>query len=163
MNEACQLAVHAYVREFDAPRVCTLVLFIPTSVAMCRKLLKTDGELFTKYCSAICTLEDAVERVGSLTSPKPCSYIAYPHNPHDELCRQCGAFLMKEVQMGSKTFFSPFKTFCYRSIVESLHKLCCRTDSLEKCEQWRQRKIEENILFDGQVWKDFSSTHNHPI
>ena len=50
--------------------------------------------------------------------------------------------------MGSKTFFYPFKTFCYRSIVESIRELRSRTGFLEKCELWRKRQSRDNVLTD---------------
>ena len=60
--------------------------------------------------------------------------------------------------MGSKLFFYPFKTFCYRSIIESVRELCARSGFLQKCESWRNRVIEDGVfmdIYDGHVWKDF--------
>ena len=67
--------------------------------------------------------------------------------------------------MGTKSVFYPFKTFCFKSIIQSLHDLCSRTGFLEKCELWRKNNNKTNVLtdiYDGQVWKDFSSFFEEP-
>ena len=110
-------------------------------------------------CSEVYTFEDSVERIGSKILSMHCSHVAYLQHPRASFRHPCGALLMKEVRMGSKNFFYPFKAFCYKSIIESLRELCSRTGFLEKCELWRNNHSRNNLLtdvYDGQGWKDFS-------
>lgn len=119
--------------------------------------------MFTKYaccvkCDEVYPLDDCVERIGSRKTSSKCSHISFPNHPRGVDRRPCGALLMKEVQMGSKLFFYPLKTFCYKSIIESVRELCARSGFLQKCESWRNRVIEDSVfmdIYDGQVWKDF--------
>jgi len=119
--------------------------------------------MFTKYaccvkCDEVYPLDDCVERIGSRKTSSICSHISFPNHPRGVDRRPCGAVLMKEVQMGSELFFYPFKTFCYKSIIESVRELCARSGFLQKCESWRNRVIEDSVfmdIYDGQVWKDF--------
>ena len=124
------------------------------SVENCWKLTKKCSQYACCVkCNEVYPLDDCVERTSS-----KCSHISFPNHPHGVHRLPCGALLMKEVQMGSKLFFYPFKTFCYRSIIESVRELCAWSGFLQKCESWRNRVIEDGVfmdIYDGHVWKDF--------
>lgn len=142
-----------------------VVFYLPTGVSMCRKLLKIDSQLFRKYaccikCCEVYSVEKCIDKVGSIRSSKCCSHIAYPKHPREAFRQPCGARLMKEVKIRSRSFFYPFKTYCYKSITDSLRELCSRSGFLERCELWRQRKTDPNTfydVYDGCAWKDFQS------
>ena len=140
-----------------------IVTLLPTTVTACRNLLKMDQDMFVKYacctkCNEVYTHEDAVEKIGTKSASKRCSHVEYPEHTRNALIRPCDALLMKEVKMGSKQFFYPFKIFCYKSVIESIRELCARSGFLQKCEAWRNTLVKDNLfrdVYDGQVWKDF--------
>jgi len=70
---------------------------LPTNVAKCRKLLKVDQEMFTKYaccvkCDEVYPLDDCVERIGSRNTSSKCSHI--PNHPLGVDRHPCGALVM---------------------------------------------------------------------
>ena len=97
----------------------SLTTMLPSNVSACRKLLNTDGNMFTKYaccvkCCAIYPICESVVTTGTKIASKCCSHVEFPNHPHLVHRRPCGTVLMKEVKVGSKQFFYPFKVFCYK-------------------------------------------------
>ena len=150
---------------------------LPTNVSACRRLLKCDGNMFTKYtccvkCCEVYPLNESVEKTGTKTASKRCSYVEYPDHPLRTHSGPCGAVLMKEVKLRSKQFFYPFKVFCYKSLIESIREFCSRSGFIQRCELWRNRVIKKNVysdIYDGEMWRNFaeasgehffSSAHN---
>ncbi|CAC5374611.1 unnamed protein product [Mytilus coruscus] len=73
--------------------------------------------------------------------------------------RPCGELLLKVVKLsdGSKCLY-PFKTYCYKSIEQSLEQLLRVPDFQRKCEKWRERRHETGMMtdvFGGKIWKEF--------
>ena len=74
----------------------------------------------------------------------------------------CGSKLVKEViiksgSSSSKVFY-PLKVYCYNSIVNQIEQLLQWPGFPHKCEEWRTRETQDNVLydvFDGQIWKSF--------
>lgn len=136
----------------------------PKSVIQCRKILRISEKNFEKYvtcvkCHSIYQYDTCYEKGlrGKLTSRR-CPYVAFPKHKQVFRRQQCGALLLREVKCGPKTFCYPFKTYCWKSIIDTLHALISRPDFLRKCEHWRARNSQTGILqdiYDGRVWKDF--------
>ena len=56
--------------------------------------------------------------------------------------------------------FYALKTYCYKSIIDSLETLLKRPDLEEQCEKWETRKIDDDLyadVYDGKVWKQFGN------
>lgn len=56
--------------------------------------------------------------------------------------------------------FYALKTYCYKSIIDSLESLLKRPGMEEDCEKWRTRKIREDLYADvygGKIWKQFGN------
>ena len=53
-----------------------------------------------------------------------------------------------------------FKTYCYKSIIDSLESLLKRPEMEEDCEKWRTRTIRGELyadVYDGKIWKQFGN------
>ena len=56
--------------------------------------------------------------------------------------------------------FYALKTYCYKSIIDSLETLLKRPGLEEQCEKWKTRKIDDNMyadVYDVKVWKQFGN------
>lgn len=71
----------------------------------------------------------------------------------------CGKRLLKTVKSSNGTeYLGAFRTYCFKSITNSLKDLLNRPMIIELCEQWRTRQIAPNVLadiYDGQIWQHF--------
>lgn len=71
----------------------------------------------------------------------------------------CGSLLLKNLRSSNGTeYLTPFKTYCYQSIVRSLEELLNRPDMINLCESWRNRKNSSDKLcdvYDGEMWQHF--------
>lgn len=105
--------------------------------------------------------EDSFEVVAQKKTPKLCSHIAFPQHPHLQRRRPCGTRLLK-LNSGNSKYY-PRKSYCYKSLFESLTLLCKRKGFLTS---WRLREIPKNVLcdiYDGQIWKDFQFVNGQPF
>ena len=58
---------------------------------------------------------------------------------------------------GSVKFYA-YKTYCYKSIIDSLETLLKRPGLEEQSEKWKSRQIDDDLyadVYDGQIWKQF--------
>ena len=125
-----------------------LVMF-PTTMYMVRKLIRIDRDNFTKYvacpkCKFLYQLHECTKKNNrGETVDIPCSNKVFHRNGK----ATCGARLVKEVILsnGSKVFY-PLKTYCYYSIITQLEQMLQRQGFPEKCEQWRNRETQDNVL-----------------
>ena len=141
----------------------------PKSVTQCRKILKISENSFEKYvscakCRSIYKYDMCIERSlrGKLTS-KRCPYIVFPKHPQTFRRKPC-AFLLKEVKYGPKTFCYPYRTYCWKSIIDTLHGLLPRPGFLNKCENCKTWTVDSGKLhdiYDGRVWNDFQVVNGH--
>lgn len=141
---------------------------LPKSVISCRTVLRISDKSFTKHvscvkCHSVFEYDKCIEKglSGKLKS-KRCPYIAYAKHPQVKHRQPCGALLLKEVRHGHKTFCYPFRTFCWKSITDSLQMLLSRPGFLQKCEHWRTRRVQTGMLkdvYDGRVWSDFQQVN----
>lgn len=91
-------------------------------------------------------------------------FISKPSNASKR--RPCGTPLLRKVGRLSSVSFQPFKLCFYQSLKDGVSRLLRREGFLEKCEKWRDwNKILNHMsdIYDGKVWKDFSSFLSIPI
>ena len=135
--------------------------------------LGLDKELFVQYvvcpkCDAIYDYKDCIQslRCGKQCSAT-CSRIPFPNHPHASRRMKCGATLLRSVRIkGGRTNWHPRKSYCYRSLKDSVTTLVNRPGFLQSCEQWRSRVVPENVLHDvynGQMWKEFQIVDGKPF
>lgn len=81
-------------------------------------------------------------------------HIAHFRNP-------CGEILLNNVKINGKASHLARKTYNYKSLKESGHRLVKKKgfEELYTCNHWRNRSSSEDILSDvynGNIWKDFN-------
>ena len=98
---------------------------------------------------------------------KRCEFVRYPQHPHRSKRKACGAVLMKTVQTQSgKILLKPKKLYCYRPLVDSLQQLLHVPGFAQKCELWRERALQTDVLldvYDGQIWKEYEKIGGQPF
>ena len=143
--------------------------YLPPSLYIARKAY--DNFKFRRYvvcrkCHSLYYLSDCIEGVSQKQS-KVCCFRKYPSHPHASMRKQCGSLLLKTVEMsnGNRHFY-PFMTYCYIGLEASLCSFLSRSNFLIKCEEWRNRKLEQGILrdvYDGDIWKQLMVYNGQPF
>lgn len=156
-----------FTTECDRPSNTSDVL--PKTLYSFRKFLSIDKKYFTKYvaclkCNNLYNIDSCLIRHGGETKSKDCEHVKYPNHPQRQHRKKCGQPLMKCIKSvsGKETFY-PYKTYCYRSIKQSLKVLLERPQFENDCEKWRDCYQEDNVLgdiYDGKIWKNFSNGSN---
>ncbi|XP_016346834.1 uncharacterized protein LOC107692355 isoform X2 [Sinocyclocheilus anshuiensis] len=81
--------------------------------------------------------------------------------------KKCGSALLRKLKSSTgKEFVYPIRPYCYSSVRQSLEVLVKRPGFLQKCEEWRLRKMPECVfgdVYDGQVWKDYHYVNGEPF
>ena len=136
---------------------------VPKTVYSARKLLKIDCDHFQKYvvcpkCTKLYHMDDIVINNGRQSVARTCNHVAFPRSRRP---RVCGSPLAQKVTLknGSTKFYA-LKTYCYKSIIDSLEALLKRPGLEEQCEKWRTRTIHDDLyadVYDGKVWKQFGN------
>ncbi|KAL9964950.1 hypothetical protein ACROYT_G028667 [Oculina patagonica] len=136
---------------------------LPTTLYSARKMLKIDRDNFIQYvvcpkCTKLYHLDDIVVNDGRQTFARTCEHVAFPRSRRP---RTCGSQLARKVVVrncGVK--FYAIKTYCYKSISDSLESLLKRPGMEEACERWRTRGVKEDLyadVYDGKIWKQFGN------
>lgn len=100
---------------------------------------------------------------------KTCGHIPIYNHPHlkSALRKKCGSALLRKAKSScGKEYVNPIRSYCYKSVIQSLEELVRRPGFEEKCEEWRKRKIPEGALadvYDGQVWQDYQYVNGEPF
>lgn len=125
----------------DHTELCiVLATNLPTYLYSARKLLKIDRDNFQQYvvcpkCTKLYHMDEVVINEGDRTVAKTCNNIPFPWARRHKIC---GAQLAKKLTLkNGKIKFYALKTFCYKSIIESLEALLKCPGLEEQCEKWR--------------------------
>ena len=92
------------------------------------------------------------------TSAKTCSYIAHPNHPCISRRTASGSSLLKEAKTLKGTKFIPIKVYSYQPLSNSLNNLAKKSNFLDCCEKWREKKTSETYwaeIYDGQIWYEY--------
>ena len=149
----------------QSPDSETLFAGFPSSLYMFLKLLnlKEQERPFRKYvvcikCFKLYDYQDCFATIQGEKMSKSCNNILFPNHPQHFRRTACGQKLLMEVKSPKgDTFLSPFKTFCYMPLKDSLEKLLKRKDIQEGCLHWKERTEDERLMtdiYDGKVWKE---------
>ena len=93
-----------------------------------------------------------------MITSKRCPQVAFPTHPQASHRQACGALLLRQVKCGSRMLYYPFKTYCWKSIIDTIQGFLSQPNFLHKCEHWRARDSQIGVMhdiYDGRVWKDF--------
>lgn len=141
---------------------------IPASVYLLRKHTKIDNaEQFLEYvvcpaCYSLYKIKDCLETLeDGEQAPKVCCYRKFPNHRLVYHRKPCGAHLLKKVHLSNgKVEYRPRYIYAYQPLKTSLQRLLNRPGFVAKLEHWRSRKTSEHQMsdiYDGDVWKEFSS------
>ena len=122
---------------------------LPTTLYSARKMLKIDRDNFIQYvvcprCTKLYLMDDIVVNDCRQTFARTCEHVAFPQSRRP---RTCGSQLAQKVVVrnGDIKFYA-LKTYCYKSIIDSLESLLKRPGMEEDCEKWRTRTIREEYI-----------------
>ena len=148
----------------DHTELClVLAMNLPTTLYSARKLLKINRDNFQQYvvclkCTKLYHMDEIVINDGHRSVARTCSSVAFPRARR---LKVCGSQLAQKVSLknGNVKFYA-LKTYCYRSIIDSLETLLKRPGLEEQCEKWRTRTIKDDLyadVYDGKIWKQFGN------
>ncbi|XP_067230067.1 uncharacterized protein [Chanodichthys erythropterus] len=148
---------------------------IPKTLFSLRKWTGILRDNFLQYvvcpkCMAVYMLTETYElRWDGTKVCKTCGHIPFYNHPHQRsaLRKKCGSALLRKAKYSNgKEYVDPIRSYCYKSVVQSLEELVKRPGFEEKCEEWRKRKIPEGVLgdvYDGQIWQDYQYVNGEPF
>ena len=151
------------------PILLELAQSIPKSLHTLRKYFRRDNGC-TEYvvcpkCSQLYTISECIMKTGSRVESKRCTYIEFPHHPHQRKRSKCNTVLLKTIQVCGKSKLVPKKVFIYQSVISSLIEMAKTKDFLQKCEHWRNRPVNDSLsdIYDGEVWQDLQHIDGMPF
>ena len=154
------------------PGLGNVVGNFPSSLYKFQKIVneKPQQNGYTKYvvctkCYKLYSFKDCITTIQGEKVSKKCDNVAFRNHRQKQHRKPCGQLLLSKVSSPSgEVSFVPFKTYCYKSIKESLKNLLERKGFEEDCEKWRERKTKENVMadvYDGEMWKKFSDPEEY--
>ena len=136
---------------------------LPTTLYSARKFLNIDRDNFVQYvvcpkCTKLYHKDDIVINDGGRTVARTCENVPFPRSKRP---RTCGSQLSHKVVLknGNVKFYA-LKTYCYKSVIDSLEDLLKRPGVEEQCVKWKRRTISDDLyadVFDGKIWKQFGN------
>lgn len=115
-----------------------------------------------RKCFSIYRYDECVLNVEGQTTSAKCSYVEFPNHTQHGRRKPCGEFLLKHVTLlDGTTKLYPYKSYCYKSIQESLQNCVKRPGFQGLCEKWRSRKQQPGFMtdvFDGKIWHEFQTS-----
>ena len=154
--------------------LANVLAYFPTTLHMAKKKLDLNRDQFTKFvicpvCESLYTFKQCytTNPVTKAKTPKLCSHVEYPNHLQISRRNPCGHALLREVILkdGKKALY-PLKVYCYKSLLDSIPEILGREGMLDKCEEWRCRKVPEGYLgdmYDGLVWQEFYEVNGKPF
>ena len=152
--------LHAMGITCKSEYLCQMALMLPSSLYLLRKFVNLKRDDFLKFavcpkCASLYQLDDCTRRVGGQIVSNTCTTKPFKKGGK----RECGAALAKKVILASgKVCFYPHKLYCFKSIIDQVEGLLKRRGVPDMCEQWRERKVGDEIIadvYDGTIWRDF--------
>ena len=147
------------VLAFEAPFIACIRDSFPKCNVTALKRVGIENDSFQKFvvcgsCNELYPdINDLIYSAHGTIKARTCSnQILY--NRRRVACGQ--PLLKKSILEDGKCTFIPIKTYCYKSIVESIEELLNRKGMLNECQKWRSREVPSGYLadiFDGAIWK----------
>lgn len=139
----------------------------PNSLHNARKMLGLIGDDFIKYvvCSKCNKLYQPSQKVNA---NKRCNMVHFPNHPNQSGRHPCNNKLYKKIfcmNQGSN-LFRPRKTYCYRSIKQTLEMMLTKPSFKKMLHSKIQPSTEHKILtdiYDGNIWKTFVDDQGEPF
>ena len=114
---------------------------LPTTLYSARKFLGIDRDNF--QCTKLYQMDEIVVNNGRQSFARTCDNLPFPRAKRP---KPCGAQLAQKIILknGSVKFYA-YKTYCYKSIIDSLETLLKRPGLEEQCEKRKSRKIDHDL------------------
>ena len=96
--------------------------------------------------------------------PATCRHVEYLTTHKHNLEKHAEKELLKETR--TKGLLQANKEYCYQNLKDAITKLINRPQFLEKCEQWWNRMVDKDVLFDiydGKIWEEFQTVNGKPF
>ena len=142
---------------------------VPSSLYLLRKTLSYKKQCLRKYvvciiCHSRYYYENCIESFAGQQFSQNCRFVRFPNHTSKHLRKECGQVLLKDFKsISGKQLFVPFKTYCYRSVKESIQTLLACSGWEQDCEKWRDRNTGVGLLtdvYDGKICKTFRYHHD---
>ena len=134
--------------------MCEIAMNYPQSFSMAQKCVGLLSQSFEQFvvcppCHTIYNFDNCVIKTydGKEKSAK-CKHVQFPNHPQAQFRKECGEDLLKHVK-GNRTKGSSVqakKQYCYQNLKDALTILINRPHFLEKCDHWRKRVVDEELL-----------------
>ena len=151
--------------------LATALHVIPTSVYMLRKVLLLDRDNFVRYivcptCTKIYKHSDCFIDDQTVPIKLKCNNVLR-QTKRKRITTYCNQTMFRKIVLkGGAEAFYPLKTFCFRSLIDSLEDILRRPEYEELCEHWRNREtIPRHAcdVYDGKVWKAYQQESGRDI
>ena len=116
-------------------------------------------------CDKTYKFKECISVTGTRQATKHCCFVKYPKHPRRSGRSPCGAPLLRSVVLQTgRTLLYPFKVYCYRSLITSIHELLLRPGFFDTCQLWRKQVASElSDVYSAKVWKDFQHFNGEPF
>lgn len=153
-----------YLCSFSSTFLDKLYRKFPSTVYQANNALHLKLDNFKKYvvcpkCFTLYEFSQCIQSVEGRNISKKCSKIVQPNHKLAHFRKPCGEILLNNVTVNGKASLLARKTYCYKSLKESVHRLVKKRGFEELCNNWRNQSSSEDILSDvynGNIWKDFN-------
>ncbi|XP_073670897.1 uncharacterized protein [Paramisgurnus dabryanus] len=148
---------------------------IPKTLCSLRKWTGILRDDFLQYvvcpkCMTVYMLTETYElRRDGTKVCRTCGHIPFYNHPQQRsaLRKKCGSALLRKATYSSgEEYVHPIRSYCYKSVVQSLGGLVKRPGFEEKLEEWRKWEMPKGVLgdvYDGQVWQDYQYVNGEPF
>lgn len=112
-----------------------------------------------RKCFTLYDYENCFLIIEDKKQSKLCNHISFPNHRLAHMRRPCREPLLRDIGETGFLNFVPFKTFCYKTIKSSLQVFVKSEEFEDKCEMWRARHTENDMMYDiydGNIWKEFN-------
>lgn len=103
-------------------------------------------------CDSIYHQSDCVEKIGSISKSKQCTYRAHSNS------RECNNVLLKTIELSShRVILRPLKVYCYHNLITTLQELLHNSSFVENLDHWHTTQRHDDKLcdiYDGRIWKE---------
>ena len=136
---------------------------LPTMLYSSRKFLGIDRDNFHQdvvcpKCTKLYQIDETVVNNGRQSFARTCDNLPFLRAKRQKTCR--AQLAQKIILKNGSVKFYAYKTYCYKSIIDSLETLLKCPGLEEQSEKWKSRKIDNDLyadVYDGQIWKQFGN------
>ena len=135
--------------------ISTLLLDCPKTLKSAQKMIGFRCPSFERFvvrpaCNSIYSFKDCIRiQPDGKEMPATCRHVEYPNHPKAHFRNPCGADLLSLVSRNkSKPSLQANKEYCYQHLTDAIGLLINQPNFLEKCEQWRNRGGDSELLSD---------------